>query len=311
MEKIKRTPCIIVHGGAWSMPDNLLDPIYAGIQEAVKTGYEVLKNGGSSVEAVEKAVNCMENNHCFNAGHGAVLNEIGKVECDAMIMNGSTLNSGAVMAVSQFSNPVSLARQVMEKTPHCAFNVEGSLAFANKIGYPVLKDPTELVTETAMQKGVAFDEYETAVHSHIEGHDTVGAVAMDTTGCIACATSTGGIPAKMQGRIGDSPMIGCGGYANEFGGCSTTGHGESIMKMTLAREVVYSVENGNDAQVSSEKAVQRMYERIEGYGGVIVVDKDGNFGKAFNTQRMSWALIKDNVLQYGIEPNECNQVDLS
>ncbi|CAB4045254.1 isoaspartyl peptidase L-asparaginase-like, partial [Paramuricea clavata] len=158
------------------------------------------------------------------------------------------------MAVSQFSNPVSLARRVMEETPHCALNIEGCLAFAKKIGYPILKDPMELVTEQAKMKGNAFNKYNNAVHSHIEGrsteeyHDTVGAVAMDATGCIACATSTGGIPAKMQGRIGDTPLIGCGGYANEYGGCSTTGHGESLMKITLAREAVYNIEKGNNAQ---------------------------------------------------------------
>lgn len=163
------------------------------------------------------------------------------------------------------------------------------------------------------------------------------------------STPAGGLPAKMQGRIGDSPLIGCGGYANEYGGCSTTGHGESMMKITLAREVIFNIEKGKNAQVnklkcwlynvrkvffcfqtllsiiaflenyfvyfkhikvSAEEAIEKMKNRLDGHGGVIVIDSHGNFGKAFNTEKMAWARIKDNVLEYGVEHNECVQVTL-
>ncbi|XP_046858312.1 isoaspartyl peptidase/L-asparaginase-like [Xenia sp. Carnegie-2017] len=317
MEEVRKkfTPCIIVHGGAWAIPDHYREVCCSGIQEAVKAGYTCLKNGESALNAVEKAVNCMEDNPNFNAGHGSVLNELNQVECDAMIMEGRTLNSGAVMAVNHFSNPVSFARKIMERTPHCALDSKGALSFAKKINFPILEDPLELVTSQAKSRENFYGNYENAIEGHIgkstqDYHDTVGAVAMDETGCIACATSTGGLPAKMQGRIGDSPLIGCGGYANEYGGCSTTGHGESMMKITLAREVIFNIEKGKNAQVSAEEAIEKMKNRLDGHGGVIVIDCHGNFGKAFNTEKMAWARIKDNVLEYGVEHNECVQVTL-
>lgn len=296
------------------MPNHFITACTEGIQQAVRSGHEILRKGGTAVEAVEKAVSSLEDNRNFNAGHGAVLNEKGEVECDAMIMDGASMDTGAVMTVRHFSNPVSLAKRVMTETPHCALNTQGALSFARKIGFPILDDPMELVTEQAKMKGNAYSKFHTAVHCHIGGrsteecHDTVGAVAMDANGHLACATSTGGLPAKMQGRIGDSSLVGCGGYANEYAGCSTTGHGESLMKMTLAREAVYNIENGDNAQVSAEKAIARMEKRIDGHGGLIVIDREGNFGKAFNTKKMAWATIKDNVLKYGFISDECNTV---
>ncbi|XP_059930032.1 isoaspartyl peptidase/L-asparaginase isoform X2 [Gadus macrocephalus] len=195
---------LVVHGGAWAIPDELADASVKGVKAAASEGYRVLGTGGSALDAVEKAVRAMEDNPVFDAGHGAVLNADGEVELDAIIMDGQTLGSGAVACVQNIANPVSLARAVMEKTDHVMLTSRGANLFAERIGFKTA--PTEtLVTAYERREWEKAKEYGAGVkelfHSQL-CHDTVGAVAVDSCGNVACATSTGGIRNKMA--LGDT-----------------------------------------------------------------------------------------------------------
>ena len=324
------SPSIIVQGGAYSqMLGHLTEEYEKVTKESAKTGYKKLMENKTAVEAVEVAVRVFEDNPCFNAGHGSYLNCEREVECDAMIMEGHTLNSGAVIGGRHFRNPISLCREIMSESEHCALSGEGALKFARDKNFPTVK-PEELISSYAVNIGrSSYQEY---VDYHYRGkpvqahetefdkeykqyvkenfgeipptYDTVSAVAMDSKGNLACAMSTGGIAGKLKGRVGDAPLIGCGAYANKTGGATVTGVGESIMKMTLGREVVYNMENGQDAQTAAENALRKMKDTVGDHGGVIAIDKNGAFGKTFNTEKMVWASIKNNTLQFGLKENE-------
>ncbi|XP_028401850.1 isoaspartyl peptidase/L-asparaginase-like [Dendronephthya gigantea] len=311
-----RTPRIIVQGGAYTLGglNVFRQQFLDGIREAAKVGYaRLVTDNGTAVDAVEAAVCYLEDNPYFNAGYGSFLTEKKEVECDAMIMDGKKMSAGAVITVSHFRHPVSLSRKIMDESSHCALSGEGALEFARSKNFPTLEDPNELKAPTSLNMVIQhhnfdkFVEYHYAgkpmIDSNNEGHDTVSAVALDANGNFACAASTGGIPGKLKGRVGDVPMIGCGGYANEYGAATTTGHGERLMKMTLAREVVYNMERERSAQISAEEALSRMFNRVEGHGGVIAIDKNGEFGKSFNTDVMIWATVKDGELNYGLDNN--------
>jgi len=231
-------PKLIVHGGAWNIPNEMDSAHQNGVTAALKAGYAILEQGGSALDAVEKAVNIMEADDTFDAGRGAFLNEIGEIELDAMIMDGRDLGYGAVGAVQNLLNPVSLARKVMEQTEHCFLVGKGAQLFAQRMGFEAL-DPKALLTTRELEFYHNIkDQVDFKTHHPFqnEPRDTVGAVAMDAQGNLAAATSTGGTARKMVGRVGDSPMPGAGGYAdNELGAVSTTGWGESIMKVLLAK----------------------------------------------------------------------------
>ncbi|XP_068613135.1 isoaspartyl peptidase/L-asparaginase-like [Brachionichthys hirsutus] len=298
---------IVVHGGARAVPDELAKVSVDGVKDAARDGFAVLKRGGSAVDAVEAAVRTMEDNSVFNAGHGAVLNADGEVELDAIIMDGRTLSSGAVSSVENIANPVSLARAVMEKTDHVILTSRGANQFAESIGVSTV--PTDsLVTEFERKEWEKCKTFVTGVKEEINtqwAHDTVGAVAVDCVGNVACATSTGGIRNKMAGRVGDAPIIGCGGFADNFSGAvSCTGHGESILKVTLARLILFHVEQGKSVAESSQLALQYMADRVHGAGGCIVVSPSGQWTATFTTKRMAWAAVDRDGLWYGLEPNE-------
>ncbi|XP_078469292.1 isoaspartyl peptidase/L-asparaginase-like isoform X5 [Lampetra planeri] len=251
---------VVVHGGAWAIPDDLAEASMAGVKGAAVRAHELLsRGGGSALDAVEVAVKALEDDAAFDAGlrcrhspslalcHGSVLTEAGEVEMDALMMDGRTLRLGSVSCVQGVANPVSLARAVMEKTEHAMLTAAGAARFAEALG--VARVPQrELVTEAARSEWERYRRYRHAVRALFSServHDTVGAVALDARGDVACATSTGGITNKMPGRVGDSPIVGCGGYAdNAVGAVSTTGHGESIMKVTLARLILFHMEAG-------------------------------------------------------------------
>lgn len=196
-------PCIIVHGGAWAIPVILKEASVNGVKKAAKKGYDCLKEGGTAVDAVEAAVHVLEDDPTFDAGHGSVLTEELTVEVDAMIMDGYTLELGAVASVTGIANPVSLARHVMQDTPHSLLVGNGAVKYARKIGFPVLTDPLELISEESRLQLEGNKNFNDAVLSAYNtegrrctpalnpGHDTVGAVAMDSLGRLACATSTG------------------------------------------------------------------------------------------------------------------------
>lgn len=305
---------IIVHGGAWAIPDELASASVHGVKSAACKGFSVLKKGGSALDAVEAAVRSLEDNSIFNAGHGAVLNSEGEVELDAIIMDGKTLGSGAVASVKNIANPVSLARAVMEKTDHVILSSIGANLFAESIGVSTV--PTEkLVSEFERNEWEKHKNYITGVKEDFNAkwaHDTVGAVAVDSAGNVACATSTGGIRNKMVGRVGDSPIIGCGGYADNCSGAvSCTGHGESILKVTLARLIMSYVEQGKNVEEASHLALQYMGQRVHGAGGAIVVSPSGQWAATFTTERMAWAAVKNDTLWCGLNPKEKFSAPLS
>ncbi|XP_008320037.1 isoaspartyl peptidase/L-asparaginase isoform X2 [Cynoglossus semilaevis] len=298
---------IVVHGGAWAIPNNLAQDSVNGVKAAAREGMSVLKRGGNAVDAVEGAVRTLENNCVFNAGHGAALNTRGEVELDAIIMDGRTLASGAVSCVKNIANPVSLARAVMEKTVHVMLTGQGANMFAESIGMNTV--PTEmLVTQNERKEWEKHKNYVTGVMEDFNSqwaHDTVGAVAVDSAGNVACATSTGGIRNKMVGRVGDSPIIGCGGYAdNSSGAVSCTGHGESILKVTLARLILSHIEQGKSVAEASRVSLKYMGDRVQGAGGAISVSPSGQWAATFTTERMAWAAVHNYTLWYGLDPDE-------
>ncbi|KAM4607481.1 isoaspartyl peptidase/L-asparaginase [Polymixia lowei] len=305
---------IVVHGGAWAIPDEMSQATVDGVKAAACEGFKVLKRGGGALDAVELAVRSMEDNSVFDAGHGSVLNADGEVELDALIMDGRALANGAVSSVKNIANPVSLARAVMEKTDHTILTGRGANLFAERIGMVTV--PTEtLVTEYERKEWEKHKKYATGVVELFNsqwGHDTVGAVAVDCSGNVACATSTGGIRNKMVGRVGDSPIIGSGGYADNLrGAVSCTGHGESILKVTLARLILFHMEQDKEVEDAVELALRYMGDRVHGGGGAIAVSPAGKWAATFTTERMAWAAVERDVLWYGLDPNEKCKEQLS
>ncbi|MEX0777183.1 MAG: isoaspartyl peptidase/L-asparaginase [Phycisphaeraceae bacterium] len=304
---------LIVHGGAWNIPDHEVAEHETGCRQALEAGWRVLEHRGSALDAVEYAIRALEDAPIFNAGIGAVLNAEGEVELDAAIMDGRTLRSGAVAAVRRVRNPITLARRVLES--HAALLVgRGADRFAERAGLP-LCEPPELIVERervrwdhlrrqdnyrtqeafgALQ-GDRADEMRTpplasAPVSALEHPgDTVGAVALDGKGHLAAATSTGGTANKLPGRVGDSPLIGCGLYADDqTSGCSSTGWGESIIKVVLAKTASDLVGAGHDPMESARAAIDMLARRAGGLGGCILLDARGRVGFAFNTPRMAY-----------------------
>src|SRR5712671_5814378 len=230
---------LVIHGGAWAMPDDMVEAHIHGVRNALGAGWRVLERGGSSLDAVEEAVVIMEDDETFDAGRGSFLNRDGKVQLDALIMDGSTLRAGGVGCVERLRNPVRAARKILSASPHVYFVGEGAERFAAEHGVPLcgneeLVIPREVVRLREYQAQAANggnDLFAPAI-----SHDTVGAIALDREGNIAAATSTGGTLNKAPGRLGDSSLIGCGCYAdNKTAAASTTGWGEPIMKLVLAK----------------------------------------------------------------------------
>ena len=293
-------PCIIVHGGAWDIPEDAWKAHHDGCLKATRDGYSCLQSGHSAVDAVEVAVRVMEEDPTFDAGRGSFLNADGEVEMDAAIMDGDDLAFGAVAAVQNIVHPVTLAREVMKRTQHCMLVGEGALRFARSIGMQTV-DQEFLLTERELKrwqdikKNQSFEQRALfdAARDRYSPKGTVGAVAIDAKGKIAAATSTGGTPSKMAGRVGDSSMIGCGNYADsKSAGVSATGWGEPLMKVVIARRVCHSIENGKTAKEAGEEAIRYLEERVKGYGGVIVIDKKGDMAFSHNTPRMAIAGIR-------------------
>jgi len=297
-EKKSQKIAIIVHGGAWSIPEYMAKDSIKGADYAARIGWDILLNGGSALDAVEKTVNCMEENPIFDAGIGAALNEKGNIELDAIIIDGTTLNTGAVAGVKNIIHTVSLARIIMEKTEHVFVIGEGANLIGRDNGFEEISEK-ELISEYALNEWKQF-KFKGAVNTFYNV-DTVGAVALDSTGNIATATSTGGITGKKIGRVGDSPIIGAGAFADsKIGGVSATGHGESILKVMLARNAIEKLKQGLSPQEAAEISLQEMKSRVNGNGGLIILDNQGNVGFHFTTEKMVWAYIKDDKLISGI-----------
>jgi beta-aspartyl-peptidase (threonine type) len=290
-------PALIVHGGAWNIPDALVLPHRRGVESALMAGWRVLNGGGAAVDAVETAIREMEDDETFDAGRGSFLNEAGEVELDAAIMNGRNLRAGAVAAVQTVRNPITLARAVMEKSEHVLLVGKGAVRFARENGMPMCK-PDDLIIQREVDRWRAAQNgkrrpAKDAFRSGATAGDTVGAVAVDRSGNLAAGTSTGGTPNKPPGRVGDSPLIGCGTYAdNEFGAVSATGWGESLIRVVMAKTVAELMARfGGDAASAAEEALRILVRKTEGYGGVIALNRRGEVGISYNTPRMARAYI--------------------
>lgn len=276
---------IVLHGGAGYINPNIDESVkeayLKSLTEALNLGKNILSTGRTSLDAVEQVVKFFENDTLFNAGKGAVFTSEGKNELDASIMNGKDLSSGAVTGVTIVKNPISLARLVMEKTPHILFAGNGADELGRKLGVDIV-DPSYFKVERRYQQWKMRMEKE----NKSDG-ETVGCVAIDQFGNIAAATSTGGLTGKWAGRVGDSPLISAGNYANnKTCGVSGTGTGEIFMKYSVAFHISVLMEyKGLTLQKAAEEVIFNIIPR--GSGGIIAVDKDGNYSMVFNTPSMS------------------------
>jgi len=285
---------LVVHGGAGDISVETHQAHVEGCRHAVDAGWAILSDGGSAVDVVEAAVRVMEDDPTFDAGRGSVLNAAGDIEMDAIIMDGSDLNCGAVAAVQRVRHPVTLARLVMAPPPsgcnHVLLASAGAEAFARERDLPFCL-PKYLSTEQE-EKRWRQAQAETAHNpNEVAGpSDTVGAVALDVHGNLAVATSTGGTFNKHPGRVGDSPLVGCGAYAdNRTGAVSATGEGEALMKVVISKTACDFMAQGMTAQEAADAAIAILAERTTGVGGLIVLDKTGDVGLAHNTAHIAHA----------------------
>jgi beta-aspartyl-peptidase (threonine type) len=280
---------MIVHGGAWAIPDAEVEAHLLGVRVALDVGWHLLSTGASALDACEAAVRVMEDNPTFDAGVGSFLNAAGQVEMDAAVMDGRTLDAGAVAAVGRVRNPVRLARHVMQ-TEHVLVVGAGAEQLAESVGIPCC-DPDDLIVSRERERWQRVQaDPSFAIEDVFQGHDTVGALALDQSGNLAAAISTGGVPNKLPGRVGDTPLIGCGLYAdNQAGACCATGLGESIIRAVLSKSVVDRLARGESAQTAAQQAIETMARRAGGAAGCIVLCPNGSLGVFHNTPRMAYA----------------------
>jgi beta-aspartyl-peptidase (threonine type) len=346
------TPTLLVHGGAWAIPDALREAHERGVRAALTAGNQLLARGASAVDAVEAAVAMLEDDDTFDAGRGAFLTRDGRVQLDALLMEGSTLRAGGVACVERLRNPIRAARLVLEKSPHVYFVGPGAEAFAEEHGMPLIEN-SELVIDRERQHlaqaqrkqeaglpDLTFAGADTSTvpvrdpgtnpetaaadpesapeaaiaealaplpgapvlnDSLLDSHDTVGAVALDVHGNLAAATSTGGTLNKAPGRVGDSSLIGCGCYADNLSAAtSLTGWGEPIMKLVLGKWAVDRVAAGESPQQAAQSAIEYLYTRLGGHGGIILLGPDGRFGIAHNTPGMAWGIADPHGIRTGL-----------
>ncbi len=292
---------LAIHGGAGNILKKNMAPeriaaYEKALAETLHAAYDLLKRGGSALDAVEQAVCLLEDCPLFNAGRGAVLNALGEHEMDASMMDGKSGAAGAVTMVQQIKNPISLARAVMEKTPHVFIGGQGAEDFARSIGMPLM-DKTYFHDEYRYRQWEKLRHTTTVSLDHnVSGNEkkfgTVGAVAFDAQGNLAAATSTGGMMNKMKGRIGDSPLIGVATYANnESCAISCTGHGEIFIKQVVAYDIHCLMQyKGMSLREACNFVVNQKLVQVKGEGGLIAIDKNGEVEIVFNTPGMFRAM---------------------
>jgi beta-aspartyl-peptidase (threonine type) len=296
-----RTPKIIVHGGAGKWEGFDEQAVLNGVRASADAGWAVLKRGGTALEAVEAATHILEDNPFFDAGYGSFLNEHGEAEMDALMTDGRDIRFGAVAAVRRVQHPITLARLVMTETQNCFFVGEGADQLAAALGMPLIAN-VQMITDQE------FNRFrERSQHALVgQGTGTVGAVALDTNGNLASATSTGGIPEKKKGRVGDSPMFGSGGYAdNRRGAASATGRGENIMRFFLCKQVVDEFASHPNANSAARAGIDYLCSHIpEPEAGVIVIGADGSIGAVHTTHAMPIAWVNgDGVVNAAMRSN--------
>lgn len=280
-------PVIIVHGGAKTISEDKVAANHSGCLAAVEAGWVVLRSGGSAVEAVEAAIRVLESDQTFNAGFGSTLNSEGEVEVDAAIMDGSTLGWGAVAAVQGVRHPISAARKIMEEKPRLLVARSGE-RFAQKHGL-------DMCAKDDLISAEQYQEWKEEVEV-LDRPNTVGCVALDTNGNLVAGTSTGGTTGQPQGRVGDTALVGCGLYAdNRLGACSTTGDGESIIPVVLAKTAIDALAGDRHPDEAAQQAIATLKERVEGEAGCILIDRHGRIGWAYNSQDMAVAYMSDDM----------------
>jgi beta-aspartyl-peptidase (threonine type) len=314
---ITREPILLVHGGAWAIPADAAQAHESGVRNALEAGYRILSAGGSALDAVEAAVTVLEDDPTFDAGRGSFLTSDGRVQLDALLMDGGRMKAGGVACVERLRNPIQAARLVLEKSPHVYFVGTGAEEFASAHGITLI-DNAELVLDRERErlahaqtrqaaglKDLSFSgqvlQDDKDAETAFDSHDTVGAVALDVRGNLAAATSTGGTLNKTPGRVGDSSLIGCGCYADNFSAAvSLTGWGEPIMKLVLGKWATDRVAQGSAPDTAAREAIAYLYNRLGGHGGIILLGPDGRFGLAHNTPAMAWGLATPGGLQTGL-----------
>lgn len=290
------TLALIVHGGSGDIPDADVEPHRRGVAVAAHVGWEVLLKGGSALDAVEAAIVVMEDDPAFDAGTGSVLNRAGEIEMDASIMDGATLDAGAVAGVQRVKNPIRLARRVMES--EVTFLIaRGAEQFAQQVGIPLSENAALRTPEQiANWQECLANPPAPAQARFVSPQGTVGCVAVDRDGKIAAGTSTGGMTFKRVGRVGDSPLIGAGVYADHLlGGASATGWGEAITRVVLSKVAVDALAGGREPSEAARAAIERLATRVGGTGGVILADTAGRVGHWYNTSRMARAYIAEGM----------------
>ncbi len=315
---------IVIHGGAGTilkenMSDSLEQAYKAKLEEAIRTGHEILANGGTAIEAVQRTINIMENSPLFNAGKGAVFTNEGKNELDASIMDGQTLNAGAVSGVTTVKNPINLAWEVMENSEHVMLSGKGAEQFAEERNLEIV-DPEYFYTENRFKSLERLKERDSEkteldhdgktafVDPFIKDSKfgTVGCAALDKNGNLAAGTSTGGMTNKKWGRIGDAPIIGAGTYANnKTAAISATGWGEFFIRGVVAYDISALMEYKEMSLAEAAKEViQNKNPELGGSGGIIAIDHQGNVSMEFNTAGMYRAKMnKNGDLEIGIYNN--------
>lgn len=286
-------PAFIVHGGAWGIPDAEVQDHLAGVRAAVELGWQILAAGGSALDAVEASIVLLEDDPAFDAGVGSHLNRNGEVELDAGLMEGMELRAGAVAGVRRLRNPIRAARRIMEIGDHILFVGDGAEQYAAEKGLALI-DNRELVIPREQERFEAMKAETlklTTPDPFRQRHfGTVGAVALDAAGRIVAGTSTGGSLYKRPGRVGDSPLVGSGYYADvTTAGVSTTGWGESIIRVQLARRACELIGQGAVGPEAATRAIEELGARVGGWGGLILIDRAGWIGFAHNTPRMAFA----------------------
>ncbi len=299
---------IVIHGGAGTIERSKMTPekernYRTGLERALAAGYDILKRGGSSLDATEAAVRVLEDDPHFNAGKGSVFTSAGTNEMDAAIMDGKTLAAGAVAALKHVKNPIGLARLVMEKSGHVMMDGEGAEAFAKENGIELVDAKYFFTQERwdALQKMKAAEKHRTGragkafIITDQDRHGTVGAVALDKNGNLAAATSTGGTTNKRPGRVGDSPIIGAGTYANDATcAVSATGDGEYFIRATVGHDVSALMEYRGMALNEAAQGVLDKVAKLGGTGGLIAIDRQGNVALPFNTSGMYRGYVDTN-----------------
>lgn len=335
---MNHSPTLIVHGGAWAIPPEAEADHENGVRRALEAGAAILSKGGSALDAVEAAVVILEDDPTFDAGRGSFLTSEGTVQLDALLMDGGRMKAGGVACVERLRNPIRAARLVLEESQHVYFVGTGAEQFARSHGMALI-DNSELVLDRERERllqaksreaaGFADNTFsgvdrpadqlppylrddkgpETAVSSTSllqnenppQGHDTVGAVALDSSGNLAAATSTGGTLNKTPGRVGDSSLIGCGCYADNLSAAvSLTGWGEPIMKLVLGKWATDRVASGTAPELAAREAIEYLYNRLGGHGGIILLGPDGRFGLAHNTPAMAWGIASEAGMRTGL-----------